>query len=216
MLDSDESEVREVKSGKDRAIETLKGHVKGIKLGRKNRNYVDIQTEFKAMEKCLTKNLKVLGGVPRSYIRCLVELQDDFLPSQLADKKHLKKISAFQGRALNWLKLTLSKQTKTYGKLMDNFRANPIYSDVEDDNDSDSEEEDDSDDDDSDDSDDDDSDVKVTKKEAHAVVSSSDSDSSDDSDSNSDSVRSISQPPQSHCDVFYQYYSFGTSSFLTR
>ena len=106
--------------------------MKGIKVGRKNRNYVDIQTEFKAMEKCLTKNLKVLGVVPRSYVRCLVELQDDFSPSQLANKKHLKKISAFQGRALNWLKLTLSKQTKTYGKLMDNFRANPIYSDVED------------------------------------------------------------------------------------
>ena len=30
MLDLNESEVREVKSGKDHAIETLKGYVKGL------------------------------------------------------------------------------------------------------------------------------------------------------------------------------------------
>uniref|UniRef100_A0A7S2R1T0 Eukaryotic translation initiation factor 3 subunit C n=1 Tax=Eucampia antarctica TaxID=49252 RepID=A0A7S2R1T0_9STRA len=185
--DSDESEVREVKSAKERAMVTLRTHIKGIKAGMKSRNYVDIQTDFKAMDKTLQKNLKVLEGVPRMYVRMLVELQDDYLPGELGDKARFKKLSSAQGRALNGMKLALRKQSKTYGKLMDNYRENPVLSDVESEADSsDSDSDDDSDSDSDSDSDDEEVTTAVAKKVA-AVVSDSDSNSDSDSDSDSDS-----------------------------
>ena len=123
--DSDESEARIAKSGKDRAIETFNKHIAAIRSAMKNRDYYQIQTEFDSLAKAMIKNKKTLQeGVPRPLVKILCDLED-YIPERLADKAAFKKLSARQGRALNRMKLTLKKHNKPFTVVMEAYRKNP-------------------------------------------------------------------------------------------
>jgi translation initiation factor 3 subunit C len=177
--DSDSSdEVRVVKSGKERALDTFKKYIGGIRAAMKAKDYYAIQTEFDELMKSMIKAKAFLKeGVPKPLVRILVDLED-YNEERLKDKAQFKTLSARQGRALNRMKLTLKKHNKAYKIVIDAYRKNPIVSDGE------SEAEKDDSDSDSDDgsssssSDDDDKKKKVTTKKKKA-------------DSDSDAVRYV-------------------------
>jgi translation initiation factor 3 subunit C len=130
--DSDESAAREVKSGKDRAIDSFNKHIAAIRKAMKERNYFEIQNEFDNLAKAMVKNKKTLmEGIPRPVVKILVDLED-YIPDRLADKAAFKKLSARQGRALNRMKLTLKKHNKPYSVVMEHYRKNPDAGDDED------------------------------------------------------------------------------------
>ena len=168
---SDESEsddeVRVVKSGRERAVETFNKHISAIRSAMKSRDYFTIQTEFDELAKAMIKAKKVLAeGVPRSLVRILVELED-YVPERLADKESFKQLSARQGRALNRMKLTLNKHNKPFQLVMNEYRKNPVTEDDEDESEDEDDDDDsgsDSDSDSSSSSSEDDDDAKKKKK----------------------------------------------------
>jgi hypothetical protein len=131
--DSDSSdEVRVVKSGKERALDTFKKYIQGIRVAMKARDYYAIQTEFDELMKSMIKAKAFLReGVPKPLVRILVDLED-YNEERLKDKEQFKRLSARQGRALNRMKLTLKKHNKAYKIVIDAYRKNPIVSDGED------------------------------------------------------------------------------------
>lgn len=127
--DSSEDEVRVVKSGKERALETFQKHIKNLRGAMKARDYYLIQTEFDELTKAMIKAKQYLAeGVPRPLVRILVDLED-YAVERLKDKEQFKKLSARQGRALNRMKLTYKKHNKAYEVVMHAYRKNPIVSD---------------------------------------------------------------------------------------
>jgi translation initiation factor 3 subunit C len=135
--DSDESEARIAKSGKDRAIESFNKHIAAIRSAMKTRDYYQIQTEFDSLAKAMIKNKKTLQeGVPRPLVKILCDLED-YIPERLADKAAFKKLSARQGRALNRMKLTLKKHNKPFTVVMEAYRKNPDTGDDDGDGDDD-------------------------------------------------------------------------------
>jgi hypothetical protein len=76
--DSDSSdEVRVVKSGKERALDTFKKYIGGIRAAMKARDYYAIQTEFDELMKSTIKAKAFLKeGVPKPLVRILVDLED--------------------------------------------------------------------------------------------------------------------------------------------
>ncbi|EEC45299.1 predicted protein, partial [Phaeodactylum tricornutum CCAP 1055/1] len=122
-------EVRVVKSGKERALETFQKHIKNLRGAMKARDYYLIQTEFDELTKAMIKAKQYLAeGVPRPLVRILVDLED-YAVERLKDKEQFKKLSARQGRALNRMKLTYKKHNKAYEVVMHAYRKNPIVSD---------------------------------------------------------------------------------------
>lgn len=129
--DSSEDEVRVVKSGKERALETFQTLISSIKTAMKKRDYFEIQTQFDELSKAMIKAKQYLAdGVPRPLVRILCELED-YITERLKDKEQFKKLSARQGRALNRMKLTLKKHNKAYEVVMNAYRQNPTVSDSE-------------------------------------------------------------------------------------
>lgn len=203
--DSDsEDEVRVVKSGKDRAYETFQNHISSIRTAMKTNNWKTIQSEFDDLTKAIKKSKTLLereGGVPKFYVRSLCDVED-FTAKCLEEKT---KMNPGNQRSLNRMKLTVRKYRKEYGKIMEEYRKNPIVSSSEESE----EESDDDDDDESSDSGSSSSDEESGKETKKVVVKkkkekvpaakkvSSDSDgssssSSDDSSSDSDSDESSS------------------------
>lgn len=131
--DSDSSdEVRVVKSGKERALDTFRKYIGNIRAAMKSRDYYAIQTEFDELMKAMIKAKAYLKeGVPKPLVRILVDLED-YNEERLKDKSQFKTLSARQGRALNRMKLTLKKHNKAYKIVIDAYRKNPIVSDGED------------------------------------------------------------------------------------
>lgn len=122
---SSDSEVRVVKSGKDRAMETFQQHIKTIKAAMKERDYYKIQTEFDNLAKAMIKAKQYLAdGVPKVLVKILVQLED-YISERLQDKDQFSSLSARQSRALNRMKLTLKKHNKAYMVVMQAYRDNP-------------------------------------------------------------------------------------------
>jgi len=137
--DSSDDEVRVVKSGKERALETFQIQIKKIRSAMKENNYYNIQVEFDELAKALVKAKQYLkAGVPRPLVRLLCDLED-YIAERLKDKAQFKKLSARQGRALNRMKLTLKKHNKAYQVVMEAYRQNPTVTDDEESSDSESE-----------------------------------------------------------------------------
>jgi len=140
----------------------------------KIRDYSAIQTNFENVVKNVASSrtqaiIVAHGGLPRFYVKLLVEL-DDYLDERKKDKEAFKKLSATQGRALNRLCLTVKKHNKQYEKIITEYRQNPGLPD-------DKEDEDESKDSDDDDVSDSSSSSPVVRKKKPAKVSdSSDSD----------------------------------------
>lgn len=164
---------RVVRSAKDRAWDGMKLEVTKLKNSMKINDWTGIQTEFDTLNKMIDKaKMHIMKeGLPRFYVKTLVELED-FLLEALKDKEAQKKMSTSNGRALNRMKLALRRHNKAYEKEMAEYRENP---DAEESSSDDSSDDDSSDDDDSDDDSSDDSD-------------SDDDGTSDDSDSDSGEV----------------------------
>ncbi len=178
-------------------MDSFELHIKNIRAAMKSRDYYIIQTEFAELQNAMIKHKAVLSkGIPRLLVRILVDLED-YIKERLTDKEQFKTLSARQGRALNRMKLTLSKHNKAYQLVMAEYRKNPVTeeADEEDDEDDSDDSSSDSDDDDSDDDDDSEpakkpaaaaaSAKETTETKKKAVVSDSDS---DESENESDSV----------------------------
>jgi translation initiation factor 3 subunit C len=134
LSDSDDSddEVRVVKSGKERAIDTFEKHVGVIRKAMKSRDYYQISTEFDELSKDMIKAKNHLAeGVPRFLVRILVDLED-YIAERLQDKAQFKKLSARQVRALNKMKLTVKKHNKPYSVVTAEYRKNPVVDDSDD------------------------------------------------------------------------------------
>jgi len=132
MSDDSDSEdsVRVVKSAKTRAFESFEANVKQIRNAMKIRDFAKVQNQFEELTKSMTKSKKLIdahGGVPRFFVRILVDLED-FVKTSLADKAGFKKLSPTNGRALNRMKLTLRKHNKQYDAIMEEYRKNPVVS----------------------------------------------------------------------------------------
>jgi translation initiation factor 3 subunit C len=84
-----------------------------------------IQGLFDELNKRLEKIQKTDGGgVPRSYIKVLVELED-FLSETLSNKEVKKKMSPTNAKALNTMRQRLKKHNPDYFDAMNAFRENP-------------------------------------------------------------------------------------------
>ena len=108
--DSDE-EVRRVVSAKDKAWEAMEVDVKQVRNNMKNNDWANIQLKFEELNKKVEKQQNLIqkeGGVPKFYVRLLVDLED-FLRDTLKDKEGQKKMSKANGRALNRMKLQLRR-----------------------------------------------------------------------------------------------------------
>lgn len=198
VMESDsesEDDVRVVKSAKTRAFEAFDAHVSTIRNAMKIQDNQKLMAEFDILSKVMTKSKKVFanhGGVPRSLVRILVDVED-FVAKSLADKATFKKLKPASGRALNRMKLALKKFSVPYRGIMEEYRKNPVVSDDEssdDDDKSDSDSDSDSDSSSSSSSSNSSSASSVKKvekvvaaKKVKAVSSDSDSDSDGDSDS---------------------------------
>jgi translation initiation factor 3 subunit C len=174
--ESSEDQVRVVKSGKERALETFQRLIKSLRNNMKERDYYAVSTEFDELAKAMLKAKQYLAdGVPRPLVKMLVDLED-YVTERLKDKAQFKVLSARQGRALNKMKLTLKKHNKAYEVVMEAYRLNPMVEEKQDDSSSDE---------------DDDDDEKSVKSDDSSKSDTSDkSGSSKSSDSGSESVRS--------------------------
>mmetsp|Transcript_33430 Transcript_33430/g.84725 ORF Transcript_33430/g.84725 Transcript_33430/m.84725 type:complete len:947 (-) Transcript_33430:272-3112(-) len=122
--DSDD-ERRVVKSAKDKSLSDLAACCDEMRNKMKINDWSSIQTLFDELNKRLDKCQKYQGvGVPRSYVRMLVELED-FLTETLANKDVKKKMSKTNAQALNTMRQRVKKHTPTYAELMAKHRENP-------------------------------------------------------------------------------------------
>lgn len=88
-------------------------------------DWLSIQSLFDEMNKRLDRCQKYQNvGVPRSYVRMLVELED-FLVETLANKDVKKKMSKTNAQALNTMRQRVKKHTPAYAELLAKFRENP-------------------------------------------------------------------------------------------
>jgi len=138
MSDSDsEDEVREVKSGKQRAMEGFQERIKTVRGEMRKGDYFETLNAFDELTKAMVKAKQYLAeGVPRPLVKILCDLED-FAADRLKDKAAFKKVSARQGRSLNRLKLSLKKHNVAYATVMDMYRENPDEGDDDEDDDED-------------------------------------------------------------------------------
>ena len=89
-------------------------------------DWSSVQSLFDKLNKQLEKTQKVTDalGVPRVYVRILVELEDS-LKKTLADKDAKKKMSPTNAKALNTMRQRLKKHNIGYQEQIDKFRENP-------------------------------------------------------------------------------------------
>jgi len=89
-------------------------------------DWSQIQTLFDELNKRLEKSQKFADtlGLPRPYVRILVELED-FLNDTLANKDVKKKMSATNAKALNTMKQRLKKHNAQFIDQINKFKENP-------------------------------------------------------------------------------------------
>ena len=121
-----EDEVREVKSHKDRAWDSMKDCVGKIRNAMKNNDWSLVQDEFANVNKLVEKSkmLIVQSGIPNFYVRMLAELEDGVLTAS-KDKEGIKKLKPATTKALNQLKSQVRKHNESYKEQISDFKANP-------------------------------------------------------------------------------------------
>eukprot|EP00882_Tetradesmus_deserticola_P006590 GHRQ01006939.1.p1 GENE.GHRQ01006939.1~~GHRQ01006939.1.p1 ORF type:complete len:782 (+),score=486.53 GHRQ01006939.1:187-2532(+) len=128
--DSDSDEDRRVvlKSAKDKRFSELTDSCDEIRNKMKINDWSAIQSLFDELNKRLDRTRKVADnvGVPRVYVRMLVELED-FLNDTLANRDLKKKMSPTNAKALNTMRQRLKKHNTSdeFGDLVTKFRENP-------------------------------------------------------------------------------------------
>ncbi|KAJ3152419.1 Translation initiation factor 3 subunit c [Geranomyces michiganensis] len=129
--DSDDDSKKVVKSARDKRFDEMRLAVKGLKNAQKINDWVAIQNEFEKLNKGYAKANAIIQreGVPRFYIRTIIELED-FMKEALTNKDAIKKMNASSSRALNAMKQRLRKHNKQYEADIEKFRATPVDEDA--------------------------------------------------------------------------------------
>ncbi|KAK0623659.1 eukaryotic translation initiation factor 3 subunit 8 N-terminus-domain-containing protein [Immersiella caudata] len=129
LLDQDSSESEEedveattkVKSAKDKRHDELEATITGIQNGQKINDWHLIANEFDKLNRQVVK-LQDGGKAPKSYIKCLVQLED-FMNETIAKQKVTpKKMNATNARGLNAVKQKIKKNNKDYQEQIDAYR----------------------------------------------------------------------------------------------
>jgi len=124
--DEDEPEVKRfVRSQKDKRNEAVSNAIQTIKNGIVSDDWDNVQKEFDELIKIVQKSL---GGTekpvtPRSFIRCMVHLEDAVEEAWAKDKKK---------PGLSALKQKLRKHKQAYEKEIEDFRQSPVDTDQSD------------------------------------------------------------------------------------
>jgi translation initiation factor 3 subunit C len=129
LVDQAESESEEsdlegttkVKSAKDKRFDELEATITAIQNGQKINDWGSIANEFDKLNRQVVK-LQDGGKAPKSYIKCIAELED-FMNETLAKQKVTpKKMNATAARGLNAVKQRIKKNNKDYQSQIDAFR----------------------------------------------------------------------------------------------
>ncbi|KAM7184731.1 eukaryotic translation initiation factor 3 subunit C [Naviculisporaceae sp. PSN 640] len=122
--ESEESDVEgatKVKSAKDKRFDELEATITAIQNGQKINDWGSISNELDKLNRQVVK-LQDGGKAPKSYIKCVAELED-FMNETLAKQKVTpKKMNATNARGLNAVKQRIKKGNKDYQEQIDAFR----------------------------------------------------------------------------------------------
>ena len=147
-----------MKSGKDRAWDTMLEGIVRIRNAKKTNDWSVIQDEFDEVNRLVEKSKMLItqNGIPKFYIKMIAEVEEH-LWATMKDKELMKNVKPVIGRAINRMKLTIKKHNKNYEEQIADYRANPekyeedvVAKDDDSSDDGDDSDEDDDDDDDSD------------------------------------------------------------------
>ncbi|XP_064612331.1 LOW QUALITY PROTEIN: eukaryotic translation initiation factor 3 subunit C-like [Liolophura sinensis] len=130
--DDEEETKRIVRSAKDKRYEELRETIKLLKNHKKIKDMSKVLTDFEQLGKAYEKARKVVEkeGVPRFYIRCLVEL-DDFVSECWEDREGRKNMSKSNAKGLTTLRQKLRKYVRDFETEMTEYKENPDEGDEE-------------------------------------------------------------------------------------
>ncbi|RUS32482.1 eukaryotic translation initiation factor 3 subunit 8 N-terminus-domain-containing protein [Jimgerdemannia flammicorona] len=97
------------------------GYVREV-LVQWQRGRILTSNENYALKKVSTSSIMVKSGVPRFFIRAIVELEDYLAEAVSKEKVVAKKMGADKAKAMNVMKQKLKKNNKDYEKEIDAFR----------------------------------------------------------------------------------------------
>ncbi|KAK3301643.1 eukaryotic translation initiation factor 3 subunit 8 N-terminus-domain-containing protein [Chaetomium strumarium] len=118
---SEEEGAAKVKSAKDKRFDELEATITTIQNSQKINDWGSIANEFDKLNRQVVK-LQDGGKAPKSYIKCIAELED-FMNETLAKQKVTpKKMNATNARGLNAVKQRIKKNNKDYQAQIDAFR----------------------------------------------------------------------------------------------
>ncbi|RHY04029.1 hypothetical protein DYB36_007429 [Aphanomyces astaci] len=176
-----DDDVRVVVSAKDKALQALQLAVDAINRFLKIHDWSKIQGEFDAMAKQMdnakAKQAIAQHGLPKYYIRCMAQLEDEIV-DKLKNKSD-KKLSKENSKALIRMKGKIKKHNESIAKELEAYRKDPSAFESEEEESEDSDDDEESDDSDEDEDSDDDEDDEVWH---FGMRNSSNDDEEDDED----------------------------------
>ena len=124
--DEEEDTKREVRSAKDKRFEELKNIMKAMTNHKKIKDMANVLQDFEDLAKAYVKTKKVIEqtGIPRFYIKCLVELED-FISDMWEDRDGRKQMSKANSKGLTTLRQKLRKYNRDFEDNIKSYRENP-------------------------------------------------------------------------------------------
>ncbi|KAK4106955.1 hypothetical protein N658DRAFT_555704 [Parathielavia hyrcaniae] len=119
--ESEEEGTTKVKSAKDKRFDELEATITAIQNGQKINDWGSIANEFDKLNRQVVK-LQDGGKAPKSYIKCIAELEDSLNETLAKQKVTPKKMNATAARGLNAVKQRIKKNSKDYQSQIDAFR----------------------------------------------------------------------------------------------
>ncbi|XP_013399925.1 eukaryotic translation initiation factor 3 subunit C isoform X2 [Lingula anatina] len=155
--DDEEDTKRVVRSAKDKRYEEIRNIIKQLKNHKKIKDMSNVLSDFEDLGRAYDKAKKVVEkeGIPRFYLRALVELED-FVSECWEDREARKQLSKNNAKSLTTLRQKLKKYNRDFEQGISDYRENPDQDEEEegsDDEERDSDEEEEDDDDDKDEND---------------------------------------------------------------
>ncbi|XP_006009999.1 eukaryotic translation initiation factor 3 subunit C [Latimeria chalumnae] len=132
LSDDEEDTKRVVRSAKDKRFEELMNLIKTIRNAMKIRDMTKCLEEFELLGKAFMKSKSIVDkeGVPKFYIRILVDLED-YLNELWEDKEGKKKMNKNNAKALSTLRQKIRKYNRDYEREITTYRENPEESAAE-------------------------------------------------------------------------------------
>lgn len=130
--DDEEETRRVVRSAKDKRFDEIKDIIKVLKNHKKIKDMANVLTDFENLGKSYDKAKKVIEkeGIPRFYIRCLVELED-FVNTCWEDREGRKAMSKNNAKGLTTLRQKLKKYCRDFESQLAAYRENPDDEDAD-------------------------------------------------------------------------------------